>query len=69
MLSVFTGDCFLGTKIDDKLAGTLALGKITVVTRWSIHLPLSIVLPVTIPHGDIVATTVTAAIGDSFLDV
>ena len=32
MYSVFTGDGFLGTEIDDKLAGTLALGKNLLVT-------------------------------------
>ena len=35
MQSFVTGDGFLVTSIDDKLAGTLALGKSVVVTGWN----------------------------------
>ena len=42
MWSVVSEDFFLGTEIDDKLAGTLALGKSVVVTDWNGVFPISI---------------------------
>ena len=66
---VVTGDCFLGTKIYDKLADTLAFGKTVLVTDWNSDFYLSVGLLVTISTGDLVATTVTASIVYAFLDV
>ena len=62
--SVFTGDGFLGTGIDDddKLEDTLSLGKTVVVTGWNFNFSLSIGVLVTISSGDFVATTVTSEI-------
>ena len=61
MQSVLDGDFFLGTEIGDKLAGTLALGKIVVVTGLNSDFPFSV--------GDLVTTTFTAEICDGFPDV
>ena len=69
MLSVFTGYCFLGTEIDDKIAGTLALGKTVEVKGWNSDFPLSIFILVTISTGDLFENSVTAAISDDFPDV
>ena len=55
--------------MDNKLAGTLELGKPVVITGQNSYFPLSIDLLVTISTGAIVETIVTAAIGYGFLDV
>ena len=66
MQSVITGDGFLGTEIDDKLAGYLALVKTVVVTGLKKN--LSVGSLVTISTGSLVATICTSAIVNS-LDV
>ena len=60
---------YLGTEIDDKLAGNLELGKTIVLTGWNSDFTLSIGLLVTISNGDTVASIFTAAIGGGFADV
>ena len=69
IFSVVTVDCLLGTEIDDKLAGTLALEKNVVVTGLNNDFLSSIGLLVIISAGALVVTTVTAAVGDGLLDV
>ena len=64
MWSVITGDGFLGTEIDDKIARSLALGKNVVVTGWNCVFSFSIGALVLILTGGLVATKVTSEIGD-----
>ena len=66
--SVATGDCSLGTEIDNKQAGTLALGKTVVVTGLNADFSFSIGALVIISTGALVPTTVNSEIGDGFLD-
>ena len=54
---------------DNKLAGTLALVKTVVVTGWNGKFSISIGALVTISTIVLVSNTVTAEIGDGFLDV
>ena len=61
MYSVATGNGFLGIEINDKLSGTLSLGRIVVVTGWN-NFFFSVGNLFKISTGALVSNTGTASI-------